>query len=179
MRRSRSPCSCSGSHARAGKTPAEIEAAVRSGLRNTVWPGRLEAIRQAPLTIIDVGHTPDAIRQSLASLKAIHGAEGWILVIGISFDKNADEIVAALAPSFDTIICTTAHHKGADAKDIAEAVHRANPRASVDIAATVADAVAMSQQLAAAHGAKDLRGRRTCFWRSNTPSLREAGARRS
>jgi folylpolyglutamate synthase/dihydropteroate synthase len=59
-----------------------------------------------PLTVIDVGHTPDGIRQSLASLKAIHGAEGWILVTGVSFDKKADEIVGALAPSFDTIICT-------------------------------------------------------------------------
>ena len=139
---------------RSGKNPADIEAAVRSGLRNTRWPGRLEVIKPQPLTVVDVGHTPDGIRQSLASLKAIHGAEGWILVVGISFDKNADEIVAALAPSFDTIICTTAHHKGADANDVAEAVHKANPRASVDVAATIADAVAMSQQFATAHGQK-------------------------
>ena len=141
-------------HARTGKTPVDIEAAVRSGLRNTDWPGRLEVIRQQPLTVIDVGHTPDGIRQSLASLKAVYGAEDWILVTGISFDKNADEIVAALAPSFDTIICTTAHHKGADANDIAEAVHKANPRASVDVAATIADAVDVSQRLAVSRNRK-------------------------
>ena len=98
-----------------------------SGLRDTRWPGRLEVIRQRPLTVVDVGHTPDGIRQSLASLQAIHGAEGWILVVGVSLDKNAGEIVGALAPSFDTIICTAAHHKGADAKDIAAAVREANP----------------------------------------------------
>ena len=96
-------------------TPAAIESAVRSGLRDTRWPGRLEVIQPDPLTIIDVGHTPDAIRQSLASLKAIHGADDWLLVIGISSDKKADEIAGALAPSFDTIVCTAAHHKGADA----------------------------------------------------------------
>ena len=134
--------------------PGDFEAAVRSGLRNTRWPGRLEVVKQQPLTVVDVGHTPDGISQSLASLKATHGAEGWILVIGISFDKNADEIVAALAPSFDTIIATMAHHKGADAKDIAEAVRKANPQAAVHIAATVADAVAMSQQFAAAQSRK-------------------------
>ena len=39
----------------------------------------------------------------------------WILVTGASGDKKADEIVGALAPSFDTIICTAAYHKGADA----------------------------------------------------------------
>ncbi len=92
---------------------------MRSGLRDVRWPGRLEIIGQNPLTVIDVGHTPDGIRQSLASLQAIHGADDWILVIGVSRDKKADEIVGALAPSFDTIVCTAAHHKGADAKDIA------------------------------------------------------------
>ena len=91
----------------------------------TRWPGRLEVIQRDPLTVIDVGHTPDAIRQSLASLTAIYGAEGWILVVGISLDKNAEEIVSALAPCFDTIICTAAHHKGADAESIA--ARRARP----------------------------------------------------
>jgi dihydrofolate synthase / folylpolyglutamate synthase len=134
---------------RPGEAPAKIEAAVRSGLRDTRWPGRLEVIRQEPLTIVDVGHTPDGIRQSLASLKALYGAEGWILVVGISFDKKADEIVGALAPSFDTIICTKAHHKGADAQNIAAAVRNANPEAAVRVAATIEDAVGVSHTLAA------------------------------
>ncbi|HEU0084419.1 MAG TPA: cyanophycin synthetase, partial [Bradyrhizobium sp.] len=67
---------------------AEIEAAIRAGLRETRWPGRLEVIAQDPLTVIDVGHTPDAVRHALASLAAIHGAEGWILVAGVSRDKK-------------------------------------------------------------------------------------------
>jgi dihydrofolate synthase / folylpolyglutamate synthase len=131
-----------------GETPAKIEAAVRSGLREARWPGRLEVIQREPLGVVDVGHTPDAIRQSLASLKAIYGAERWILVLGISVDKKAEEIVAAVAPDFDTIICTTAHHKGMEAKTIAAAVRKANPQASVHIAATIEDAVALSGKLA-------------------------------
>ena len=67
-----------------------LEAAVRSGLRDARWPGRLEVIRPSPLTVIDVGHSPDAIRQALASLQAIHGADGWVLVLGISFDKKTE-----------------------------------------------------------------------------------------
>jgi dihydrofolate synthase / folylpolyglutamate synthase len=130
--------------------PERIETAIRSGLRDARWPGRLEVIRQDPLTVIDVGHTPDGIRQSLASLMAIHGADDWILVTGASRDKTTDEIVGALAPSFDAIICTAAHHKGADAQDIAAAVARANPRADVRLAATIEDAVRVSQELAKA-----------------------------
>ncbi len=137
-----------------GEGASRVEAAVRSGLRAVRWPGRLELIKQDPLTVIDVGHTPDGIRQSLASLKAIYGAADWILVVGVSRDKNAGEIVSALAPSFDTIICTMAHHKGADAGSIAEAVRKANPAATVHVAATVADAVALSHGLAASQSRK-------------------------
>ena len=136
------------------KTPEGIEAAVRSGLRDTHWPGRLEIIAQHPLTVIDVGHTPDGIRQSLASLKAIHGAGEWILVTGASGDKKADEIVGSLAPSFDTIVCTAAYHKGAAPQDIATTVRRANPAAEVLVAATIEDAVRVARELAAARQRK-------------------------
>lgn len=129
-----------------------IETAIRHGLRDSRWPGRLEVIRQNPLTVIDVGHTPDGIRQSLASLTDIHGAEDWILVTGVSGDKKADEIVGVLAPSFDTIICTAAHHKGADAETIASAARYANPRADVRLAATIEEAVRLSQDLARTSG---------------------------
>jgi dihydrofolate synthase / folylpolyglutamate synthase len=139
---------------RPGATPAQIEPAVKSGLRGTRWPGRLEVIQQSPFTVIDVGHTPDGIRQSLASLKAIHGAEQWILVVGVSRDKNTREIVDALAPCFDTIICTAAHHKGADAQDIAASVRKAHPQAAVHIAATIEEAVDVSRSLAASQTRK-------------------------
>ena len=139
---------------RRGDAPAAIESAVRSGLCEARWPGRLEVIQRDPLTVIDVGHTPDGIRQSLASLLAIYGREGWMLVAGVSLDKRADEIVSALTPAFDTIICTAAHHKGADAETIAAAARKANPQASVHIAATVEDAVGISQRLAASRNRK-------------------------
>ncbi len=131
--------------------PDRIEAAIRAGLREARWPGRLEIISRDPLTVIDVGHTPDGIRQSLASLMAIHGPDDWILVTGASRDKKADEIVGALAPSFDTIICTAAHHKGADAREIAAAAARANPAADIRVAAMIEDAVRISQESAKAN----------------------------
>ncbi len=138
--------------ARPNETPGKIEAAIRSGLEAARWPGRLEPIRHDPLTVIDVGHTPDGIRQSLASLKAIYGGEGWLLVTGVSADKKAAEIVGALAPSFDTIVCTAAHHKGATVEDIAAAAREANPAAAVHLAATLEDAVSLSQRLATSQG---------------------------
>jgi dihydrofolate synthase / folylpolyglutamate synthase len=133
---------------RPGAASTGIEAAVRSGLRGTDWPGRLEVIGQNPLTVIDVGHTPDGIRQSLASLKQAYGAQGWLLVLGVSFDKKVSEIVGALAPSFETIICTAAYHKGADATTIAAAARTINPLADVRVAATIEAAFDISRALA-------------------------------
>lgn len=135
---------------RPGQNSDRIEYAVGDGLREVRWPGRLEVIQSDPLTVIDVGHTPDGIRQSLASLTAIHGAEDWILVTGASRDKKADEIVGALAPAFDTIICTAAYHKGAHGGAIAAAAARANPAAGVRVAATIEDAVRIARELAGA-----------------------------
>ena len=61
---------------------------------------------------------------------------------------KADEIVALLAPSFNTIICTAARHKGANAASIAASAQKANPDAGVQIAATIEDAVSIGQTLA-------------------------------
>jgi dihydrofolate synthase/folylpolyglutamate synthase len=132
-----------------GDAVSRIEAAVRMGLRETRWPGRLEAIAQDPLTIIDVGHTPDGIRQSLAALKQIYGERSWILVIGVSFDKKAEEIADTLAQAFDTIICTSAHHKGGDPSALADTMRLLNPQAHIEIAATIEQAFSTSQILAA------------------------------
>jgi dihydrofolate synthase / folylpolyglutamate synthase len=127
-----------------------IDHAIRTGLRDTKWPGRLEVVQKNPLTIVDVGHTPDGVSQALKSLRAIHGADNWILVLGVSGDKNVDDIAKHLAPAFDTIICTRAYHKGADARVIGAAARKAHPTARIHVANAMEDAVRLSQQLARA-----------------------------
>jgi dihydrofolate synthase/folylpolyglutamate synthase len=135
--------------ARTFETDTRIETAVRSGLRDTRWPGRLEVIAKDPLVVIDVGHTPDGIRQSLAGLAQTYGARDWVLVIGVSFDKKAEEIADVLAPAFDTIICTSAHHKGLEPAALAAVMSRRNRHANVEIAATIEQAFDASQARAA------------------------------
>jgi dihydrofolate synthase/folylpolyglutamate synthase len=125
-----------------------IDHGIRSGLRDTRWPGRLEIVQRDPLTVIDVGHTPDGVSQALKGLHAIHGPSSWILVLGVSADKNLDEIAKYLAPMFDTIVCMRAHHKGADARAIGAAARAANATARIHVANALKDAVRISQQLA-------------------------------
>ncbi|WP_441244703.1 bifunctional folylpolyglutamate synthase/dihydrofolate synthase [Tardiphaga sp. 768_D3_N2_1] len=131
-------------------TTSAIDLAVRTGLRDTRWPGRLEIVQRDPLTVIDVGHTPDGVAQALKSLRTIHGDDNWLLVLGVSGDKNVDDIAQHLAPNFDTIVCTRAYHKGADARVVGAAARKVHPAARIHVANAMEDAVRLSQQLARA-----------------------------
>lgn len=110
----------------------------RAALLKTRWPGRLEIIGNDPLIVIDVGHTPDGVRAAREGFLAM--AAPAVLVCGASHDKNARELIAALAPGFSTIICAAARHKGASPAEIAAYASAANAGAEIIIAESVADA---------------------------------------
>ena len=88
---------------------------VAAGLTSTRWPGRLEIIEADPIIVIDVGHTPDAVRVALEGFNAMRDGRRALLVCGVSSDKEAAALINALAPAFETIICASAAHKGAPA----------------------------------------------------------------
>jgi dihydrofolate synthase/folylpolyglutamate synthase len=117
-------------------------------LASTRWPGRLEVINDDPRIVIDVGHTPAGIRAAREGFAAM--APPGVLVCGASHDKNARELIAALAPGFSTIICAAARHKGASPAEIAAYASASNADAEIIIAESVADARQLA--LSKAHG---------------------------
>ena len=129
------------------------EAAVRRGFSATRWPGRLEVLGDDPLVVIDVGHTPAAISAALQGFRAMAGDRRCVLICGASHDKDVQAIIAALAPSFSTIICAAARHKGALPAEIAAHASGANPRAELIVAEDVADARRLALARAGAEGA--------------------------
>lgn len=117
-----------------------------AGFASTRWPGRLERLSDEPLVIIDVGHTPDGVASALQGFLAMRGERNAVLVCGVSQDKDAEAIVARLAPAFSSIICAAAAHKGAPAAVIAAYAQNANPNAEI----TLTDSVAEARRLALA-----------------------------
>jgi dihydrofolate synthase/folylpolyglutamate synthase len=87
-----------------------------------------------------VGHTPAGVRAALAGFEAMRAGREAVLVCGVSADKDAAAIIAALAPAFGVIICAAARHKGAAAAVIAAHAQQANPEAEVVLAEDMADA---------------------------------------
>ena len=124
----------------------ELDAeAWRRAVGAVAMPGRLETISAAPLTVIDVGHTPAGVAAALAGFRSLSGGAEALLVIGCSADKRASDMVEVLAPGFADIVCTAARNKGLEAATLAGLVRRLAPSAAVTVCPTIAQAVAAAR----------------------------------
>lgn len=117
---------------------AEMQVCV--GFDATRWPGRLEMLRDDPLLVIDVCHTPGAANAAASGFKVMCEGRSGTLVCGASEKKSVEAIVSALAPGFLRVICVSAHHNGAPAARVAAYATAANPDAEILVAEDVADA---------------------------------------
>ena len=83
------------------------ETAIRRGLTEVEWPGRLQVVRERPRIVLDGAHNP-AGTEALAAFLAEHRAEirRLILVFGVLQDKDWRAMLGRLAPLADEIILT-------------------------------------------------------------------------
>jgi dihydrofolate synthase/folylpolyglutamate synthase len=86
------------------------EAAVHSGLARVVWPGRIQVVRERPIVIIDVAHSPESIRMLRKTIQGIFKYSRAILILGLSAGKNIDEIAFELTGFADVMIVTKAQN---------------------------------------------------------------------
>ena len=82
------------------------EAAIREGLAETRWPGRLEQVPQDRRILLDGAHNPAAALTLAQTLKQTRGNGRLILVMGIMADKDVDIILARLLPLAQMVIFT-------------------------------------------------------------------------
>jgi dihydrofolate synthase/folylpolyglutamate synthase len=103
------------------RTGLEVpETAIREGLVQTRWPGRLEVVAQDPRVLLDGAHNPDAARILAQTLKQTRGNGRLILVLGIMADKDVDAVLARLLPLAQTVVFTRPQYfRAADVEDLA------------------------------------------------------------
>ena len=70
--------------------------AVRSGLADAVWPGRLQVIAREPRVILDGGHNPAAMVKAGATLRRLIGSQRLIAVFAMLSERDPVELIAAL-----------------------------------------------------------------------------------
>lgn len=81
-------------------------AAIEKGIRNTIWPGRLERLQSSPDVYLDGAHNPSAARELANFLRENFQGRRVILLFGAMRDKAVDEIAGVLFPLGDEVIFT-------------------------------------------------------------------------
>jgi len=90
---------------------------LREGLKNTVWPGRLQVVSREPLLILDGAHNPEAIRNLTYSIKAGFHYRRLILVLGVMADKDLRNILRGIVPMADYVFFTRPEYHRAAAPE--------------------------------------------------------------
>jgi dihydrofolate synthase / folylpolyglutamate synthase len=125
------------------------DAAVRSGLSDVVWPGRLERVAwRGADVMLDAAHNP-AGAAALARYVREIGWQDAVLVFGAMRDKDVAGMVAALAPAFARIVCTTAASPRAMPADELAALASSIAACPVESAASPEEAMARARDAGA------------------------------
>ncbi|HYF25297.1 MAG TPA: cyanophycin synthetase [Baekduia sp.] len=81
--------------------------AVRAAAAATLVPGRFEQVAEVPVTIVDGAHNPAGAAVLAASLRDFLAGRRLVAAISILDDKDADEMLAQLAPLCAHVVCTS------------------------------------------------------------------------
>lgn len=88
------------------------EAAIRRGLKETVWPGRFDTVTRAPTVILDCAHNELAVEALLETLKVELGFDVRPrLLFGCLEDKRWRRMAAMLGPRVRDVTLTSAAPK--------------------------------------------------------------------
>ena len=77
--------------------------AVRQGLKETAWPGRLTRLKTKPLFFIDGAHNEEAARRLRESLEAWFPQKGFIFIMGVFRDKEYEKIAGIMGPLAESV----------------------------------------------------------------------------
>ena len=124
------------------------EWAIRRGLEQVSWPGRLERLQRHPLILCDGAHNPAAAECLKIYLQRhVNGERRLILVIGMMQDKNLPVFLNTLVPLADAVILTQINSpRAATVRVLREALpvldrplyERDEPGAAIDLATCLA-----------------------------------------
>ncbi len=125
------------------------ETALRTGLEQTRWEGRLERVARKPDIYLDGAHNPASARMLAGAVKEMKRAyRRLVLVLGILGDKDYRGIIAELVPPADHVIVTRPEYSRAMAPAaLAEEVRAVH--GSVETAETVGSAISRALAVAA------------------------------
>ncbi|WP_168123792.1 folylpolyglutamate synthase/dihydrofolate synthase family protein [Paenibacillus sp. HB172176] len=99
--------------------------ALREGLMQTEWPGRLEMVQKEPRILIDGAHNPEGASMLADALRNVYHYGRLHLMIGMLENKNHEATIKHILPLVDTLIVTEAdYHMKLNAEALGELIGR-------------------------------------------------------
>ncbi|HET9109993.1 MAG TPA: folylpolyglutamate synthase/dihydrofolate synthase family protein [Ktedonobacterales bacterium] len=125
------------------------ERAIREGLRQTRWEGRLQLVGHGPWRVVDGAHNADSLRALFVALRRHYRFERLVLVFGAMADKDLDGMLREIAAArVDAVVATMARSPRAIDPTTLEARVAEQTSAAVyaepDATAAIARAVALA-----------------------------------
>lgn len=123
--------------------PVSLEA-MTQGLAATKWPGRFQTISRGQQTLIlDGAHNPAGARALAETVRRQCSGQPATLVLAVLQDKNCEAVCHTLAPIATRIIISpVSSPRSATTRDLAVFCRQANPVATIEEAASAAEALA-------------------------------------
>lgn len=120
--------------------------AIRRGIAQTIWPGRLERVAANPEIVLDGAHNPASARALAAYLDRFYDPRRVWLIYGAMRDKAVSEMAAILFPRARHVIVTAP----AQARALRpESIRDLADHDSVQVAPNLPTALAMARAAAA------------------------------
>lgn len=125
-----------------------IVSGIRKVVKNTGLMGRWQTISRNPLTIADIGHNPDGIREVLHQI-ALTPHNKLHFVIGVVNDKDVKAMLAKLPKNATYYFCKADIPRGLDATELCKSAEEFSLQGKEY--PSVRKALASAQQAAGAH----------------------------
>ena len=127
---------------------------VETGFAEVTSPGRLEIVRRSPTILLDAAHNPHGARALAAAIEDAFTFEPLVAVLGVMADKDAEGLLAELAPVVSHVVCTrNASDRSMPPEELAETARGIIGVDRVDVEPDLAAALDRAATLAESGGA--------------------------
>ncbi|MFH1753495.1 MAG: folylpolyglutamate synthase/dihydrofolate synthase family protein, partial [Candidatus Omnitrophota bacterium] len=82
--------------------------AVRRGIANTEWPGRMEIVGRDPFIVLDGAQNEASAKVLIGGMKRCFGERAFTLILGISSDKEIGSVCKVLSAQAHRVLLTRA-----------------------------------------------------------------------
>jgi len=109
----------------AEKIQNDIKQAVRTGIANAKWQGRMEVLREEPFFMVDGAHNAHGVMALKKSLEYLFPGEKFHFIMGVMADKDYVDMIAVLLPlAIDFTTVTVGYSRSLEAEQLADCIRK-------------------------------------------------------